>query len=258
MIAPFGSEMDQDKVDLAIGVVEDNYSGLPETTCHHRACCCKAGCPNMYFSEYMNMRIKYLNDMQKTDRLDLLMKCIEYYLIPQFSEVGGKRVPNPKPCVHLGKDNMCKVYDARPLKCRTYGLVPDDMHNRILDTVSKESGVPKADVPLCIQCPFVQVKKEYEDDFPDGKIPEKMIADIESKIMKADIDAGIPKEIQSQGYGFLTFHDWHVICELGESWLPTLTGIRQDKDSQWKKKFLSDLRSALSEGEEQDVRDMDS
>lgn len=229
------------------------YDALPETTCDHRACCCNAGCPNMYYSEYLDIKVNYVDKMGKEERLQLLLDCIWYYLLEQHEEVDGKMVAVKKPCLHLDDEKgWCKVYDARPLKCRTYGLVPPDMHRKVVDQVAEESGVEKGDVPLCIQCPFVKIKPEYKDRFPDGVVPEETIRWAEEALMAADRDLGISKEIQKQGYGFLTWHDWHIMSEIGEGWMATLTVFRKEKDREWKEKFLEDMKMAFeASGSEQ-------
>jgi len=173
------------------------------------------------------------------------MKCVRYYLLGQHEEVDGKKVPISKPCVHLADDNMCTVYEARPLKCRTYGLVPAGMHRRVVEEVSKESGVSKSEIPLCIQCPFVKVKPEFEEKFPDGVVPEEMIAKIESHLRGVDRELGIPAKMQKEGYGFLTFHDWHIMSVLGEGWMAQMTPIREEKSKAWKEAFLGDLKEAF-------------
>lgn len=241
---PFGIGPSEDKVASAISEARACHEELPETTCKQRACCCKAGCPNMYYSEYLNMRTN-LDAMAPDESVDLLVKCVRQYLVGQTVEKDGKKSINQKPCVFLGRDNNCQVYAVRPMKCRTYGLVPARLHDEAVDQVSKEMGVPKNEVPLCVQCPFVKVKPEHSHKFPDGKIPEDMIRGIEQRLRNADNSLGITKGIQNMGHSYLTFHDWHLMSELGEEWMATLTPIRQTKSEEWKDKFVQDLREAL-------------
>ena len=33
-------------------------------------------------------------------------------------------------CIFLGKDNGCKVYEARPVQCRTYPFWPEVVNSR--------------------------------------------------------------------------------------------------------------------------------
>lgn len=242
---PHGIKPTEKQVNDAIKWTKRAYKGLPQTTCGHRACCCKAGCPNMYYAEYLNIRAQYLDSMGHEQRLELLMACIRYYLMGQYEDGPDGRVPVQKPCVHLGDDNMCTVYEARPLKCRTYGLVPPDMHRRIVGEVSEESGLPKHEIPLCIQCPFVKIKPEFREKFPDGCVPEDMIAKIESHLRGIDRELGIPAKIQEEGYGFLTFHDWHLMSVLGDGWMARLSPLREEKDKEWKEAFVGDLKEAF-------------
>ena len=240
---PFGIRPTDAEVIRATKKAASYYAELPETTCGHRACCCKAGCPNMYYSEYLNIRDAYVDKMSKDERFELLMGCIWYYLFNQYED--GQ--PVAKPCLHLSKDNMCQVYSARPLKCRTYGLVPADMHREIVEAVAKENKMDPGEIPLCIQCPFVKVKPEYAEKFPDNRIPEETIRRIEAALSKTDRDIGISKKIQEEGYGFLTFHDWHLMCELGETWMSNLTPLRQKLSKVAKEQFFQDLKKAFKE-----------
>lgn len=248
---PFGiNPSDEDVVRVAREALA-SYSSLPETTCSHRACCCKAGCPNMYYSEYLSIRCNFIDDMGQDERLGLLLGCIRYYLFDQYEkDENGQKVPFPKPCLHLSDDNKCKVYGARPLKCRTYGLVPPSMHRRIVAQVASENKMDPADVPLCIQCPFVKVKDEYKTDFPDGYVGEDLIAEAEMALSQADRSLGISRKIQDEGFGFLTFHDWHIMSELGEGWMADLTPLRQKLTKDEKEKFVEDLKTAFKKSAE--------
>lgn len=251
-MTPYGINPSRKDLREAKDLATLAYGDLPETTCKHRACCCKAGCPNMYFSEYMNIRDNHISKMNKEDRLDLLVQCVRYYLMPQYEEAEGKKTAVPKPCLLLDGE-MCSVYQHRPLKCRTYGLVPADMHRKVVAAVAKENGIPAEDIPLCVQCPFVKVAESSRDKFPDGVIPEEMIASIEDRISRADRGLGISKKLQEMGYGFLAFHDWHIMCELGETWMANLTPMRLHKDKEWKEKFIEDLKVALRTSNENEA-----
>lgn len=200
----------------------------------------------MYCTEYMALRKAYVDDLDKGSKQDLILKCVWYYILGQFDTKDGKPHSIEKPCPLLGDSGDCSAYDARPLKCRTYGLIPPEMHQRIVDQVSKESGVPKDLIPLSVQCPYVKISEEDKDRFPNGTIPEEVIAEIEAQIKKNDNSIGISKGIQKMEMGFLAFHDWHMMCELGEDWMSKITPVRQHVSLEWKKNFMTDLRSAMS------------
>lgn len=221
----------------AIRLVEDAYTKLPETTCQHRTCCCRAGCPNMYFCEFINIYSGAVAEMPTEKRLDLTVECVRRYLTPQTPG-------QDKPCVHLDGE-MCSVYKFRPLKCRLYGLIPDSLYEWIVGEVSKEGGVPKEKLPLCEQCPHVRVKADYVSAFPDGKVPEAMIKFLETRLRENDVALGLPIERQEKGHGFLTYHDWHVMFELGEGWMESLTKLRISLPDEKKEHFIAAMKEGL-------------
>lgn len=234
----YGMDPTPDQVAKAVERVEKSYEGLPETTCAHRACCCESGCPNMYYAEFLNIYTGHVVALPAELRLDLTVECIRRYLTKQGPGV-------KKPCVFLGKDKMCAVYPYRPLKCRLYGLIPDRLYDWIVDEVSKDTGVQKEEIPLCHQCPFVKVKPEFAAAFPDGKVPEKMIQALEGKLRHNDIVMGMPPEKQKAGMGFLTYHDWHIMLELGEGMMEVLTPLRLNLAEEKKEQFISALKEQL-------------
>lgn len=242
MIYPFGTRPKPKDLLAAINSTKAIQEEVPPTECKHRGCCCRAGCPNMYLTEYMAMREEHIDKLPKEDRLELLIGCIRYYLTRQYEEnEGGKRVAQ-KPCLLLDENNDCTAYAARPLKCRLYGLIPTKMYRRVVEEVSKESGIRKSEIPLCVQCPYVEAGKGSTE------ITEDFIAGLEERIRKNDNSIGVSKAMHQLGYAFLTLHDWHIMCELGEDWMSKLSPIREQKSKEWKESFLQDLRKALDTG----------
>jgi len=233
-------DMDPTPTELKKGIekARATYVGLPETVCDHRALCCQAGCPNLYYSEYLSLREGFIEKMTTDQRLELTAECVKRYLMNQ-------RVEKLKPCVFLGEKNMCTVYDCRPLKCRTYGLIPDALYKWVVKSVAHEMQVPEFTVPLCWQCDRVKVKPEFAEKFPNGCVPEDMLRDLEKRLRDVDLKLGLPKDVQDAGHGFLTFHDWHVMFELGESWMVKLTKLRIKLSDEEKEQFVSSLKDAL-------------
>jgi Fe-S-cluster containining protein len=235
----FGINPSDGEVGAAIGAARASYGPLPETTCDHRAICCRAGCPNMYYAEFLSIHDGHVLGLTEEQRLDLTIECVKRYLQTQ-------KVENPKPCVFLGEGNMCKTYQYRPLKCRLYGLIPADLYERNVDDLSAEMGVPKEGIPLCQQCDRVRVKPEFKDRFPDGKVPSDEIKALEAALRSNDRRLGVPKKVQDAGFGYLTYHDWHVMFELGEEWMARLTALRTTLGDAEKEHFVSALKDALA------------
>jgi len=61
-----------------------------------------------------------------------------------------------------------------------------------------------------------------------------------------DIRLGLPKTLQDKGFGFLAYHDWHLMFELGESWMEGLTKLRLKLPEDKKEQFLDALKKALA------------
>lgn len=235
---PYKMVLSDKAIGAAIASVDAVYDPLPQTTCDHRALCCKAGCPNMYFAEFLSIRRKYVDKMDKLSRMELTLNCIRQYLQPQD-------VAKPKPCVFLGDKNMCGVYEARPLKCRLYGLWPKDAYDQRVDAVAKDMSVPKESISLCMQCDRVKIKPEYKDKFPNGVVPIEMIKNMEMFLRANDLQLGVPQKIQDEGYGYLTYHDWHIMFELGETYMSDLTMIRSKFNDAEKEQLIVMLKENL-------------
>jgi len=215
------------EIKLAITKVIDVQGKVPATTCSHRNECCKAGCPNMYYSEYLRMS-SAVKDMPRERRSAIMLDCLRRYLTPQV-------VDKPKPCLFLKEDGNCEVYSSRPLKCRLYGLIPKDLYRRNVLSVARDMGVEKERVPLCVQC----------DQVKGNVVPEGKIVEMEKALRQSDLLMGMPKKIQDDGFGFLTFHDWYLISELGTEWLEGLSKIRTELNEEQKEQFLAALKSEL-------------
>jgi Fe-S-cluster containining protein len=232
---PYGMNPNTSTIADSIREVRAAYTELPETTCDHRCICCKAGCPNMYYAEYLSIREGVVDRMIRPRRLEITMACVRNYIIGNQAS---------RPCVFL-KGDKCSIYKYRHLKCRMYGLISPSVYRKTVARVAFELNKPADDVPLCVQCDKVKIKDEYKDRFPDGFIPEDMMIDLESRFRSIDLRLGMPKDIQKQGYGFLTYHDWHLIQEMGESWMESMTEIRLKLSIEKKEQFLDALKQAL-------------
>jgi Fe-S-cluster containining protein len=193
----------------------------------------------MYYAEFLSIYEGHVQALPPQARLDLTIECVRRYLQKQDVE-------RPKPCVFLGESNMCGVYPFRPLKCRLYGLIPSDLYDKNVSDLSSESGVPRERIPLCQQCDRVKIKPEFYDRFPEGKITTEEMKRLESSLRANDRVAGVPKAVQDKGFGYLTYHDWHIMFELGEEWMERLTPLRTKLGDEEKEHFLASLKSALA------------
>jgi Fe-S-cluster containining protein len=236
---PFRTKLRDSKKRRAIGVVREQMERLPRTTCEGRIQCCNTGCPNMTYSEYLSMREAFIDGMGKQGRLDLIIKCVRRYITKQDPLL-------PRPCVLLTEHGTCSVYESRPFRCRTYGLISSKMYERMARAAANDAGVPVGKMPLCHQCPKVKVKPEDADSFPDGRIPDDLMEEMEAILQDNDLNLGIPLVVQKQGMAYLTIHDWHLMTELGEAWMGNLSAIRLSDSTMAKEQFVAALKDAVA------------
>ena len=145
-----------------------------------------------------------------------MQTCIDYFFKVQFEKYGIETLV--KPCVFLNKiDNLCKIYENRPVSCRMYGLWPkEEYESRVarFEKAYSKFGLTKEDLPLHKQCDKVvrtDVSKELTKE-----IIEKMYADLN----KLDLKVGQFTELQVEGgENKRTFHDWLLAMVFGERWL---------------------------------------
>ena len=233
----------------AIEKVEQLVADLPETTCAHRGICCRAGCPNMTLGEYLWISRDYVEKLDRNERLSLILTCVSLYL--------DKQDPRRwRPCPLLTEDMKCKAYLARPFRCRTYGLIPEELYRRMANEVEKETGIPSTFTPLCIQCKLVKMKPEFLEKYPGGKITEGKIVEIERSLRENDKELGVSEQTQKEGFSYLTFHDWHLLFCLGGAMMSHLSKIRIEGDKAAKESFMKLLKEQIVgiEKEETDGR----
>jgi len=231
-------KMKPSEADLKIALYKaDSVQGkVPSTTCSNRGECCRAGCPNMYYCEYVRMA-EHVAELPLERRAVIIEESLRRYLKPQV-------VDDPKPCLFLSETiidgvitgSRCDVYEVRPLKCRLYGLIPEEMYKRNVASVAREMEVEKERVPLCVQCDQVRGRVMAESE----------IAAMEKDLRQADLVLGMPKSVQDDGFGFLTFHDWHLMTQLGEEWLEGLSALRLRCSDDEKEQFVAALKAELA------------
>jgi len=68
---------------------------------------------------------------------------------------------------------------------------------------------------------------------------------MESRIKELDRNVGVSTTIQRDGYGFLTYHDWHLMFEFGDQMMADFTQLRLRWSDEQKEKFINDMKGVL-------------
>ena len=100
-----------------------------EIDCLNCGNCCKTT-PPLLINEDINRISKHLNLSTKT--------FIEKYVV---KDEDSDLVFNQTPCVFLGSDNYCSIYEARPNACREYPHTNRKKMNQILDLTVKNAEI---------------------------------------------------------------------------------------------------------------------
>ena len=190
-----------------------------ETTCCHTCECCKVAMPQINYSEFVQIATTIWKEQSHAEILDIICKSLEYFFRYEYDKWGMDALV--KPCMFLGEDNMCTVYENRPLGCRMYGLWPEEMYNERVGKFAKayeEHGLKREELPLHKQCPLVKRTN------PEVELNEEVIEGLYTQLNELDKTTGEFSEVQvRQKENYRTFHDWLLLKILGEDWLSQLT-----------------------------------
>jgi Fe-S-cluster containining protein len=179
-----------------------------ETVCCRQCTCCRVACPQMKYSEAVNIIDTIWSTWSKADKKNLLVKCVEYYFSDSLI----------KPCLLLAGDD-CRIYKNRPLNCRLFGLWPSEMWNRRVEMFSKSTELPVEKLPLNTQCPNVKRK----GDLP--QLTEEQIMRVFKTLDSLDMTMGIKRTQVDVSWNYRTLHDWILLKFWGEDTLVKWTNI---------------------------------
>lgn len=224
------------------------------TTCCRQCSCCKVACPQMKYSEALQIVNRIWNEWSKEEKKSLLTTCIRYFFDRSLI----------KPCPMLS-GSVCRVYDNRPLNCRLYGLWPADVWEKRVNGLAERLDLPRESIPLNTQCQFVELKKECEQCDGVGRkywasdnenIPDEKLCDAcgglgvtkrepltEKQIqLMFDVLDDLDKQILLSGnktkqsvrkvdkmiagnWNYRTIHDWVLFFFWGEEKLAQMTDV---------------------------------
>ena len=206
------------------------------TSCCRQCGCCRVACPQMKYSEAVNILTKIWAEWSKADKKEFLMTCIRYFFSRSLV----------KPCPLL-KGNECRVYEDRPLNCRIYGLWPTEMWDRRVEALAAKLDLPKEQIPLNTQCAFVKRKNglPLTEEEVEGLFLSLDELDV---VLLAESDATRYEEWQGKvdmNWNYRAVHDWALLHFFGEEWLMNLTSIAMSGSAESIEKLIQDIEKVV-------------
>lgn len=177
--------------------LNDIYNTLPKGKCTGCGNCCMESV-GINLIEFLNI-FNYLKDKEEL-RKKSLERIIDYYFM-EFME--------KKCCPFRDENNMCEIYEVRPLNCRLFGHWKKDDYNKNLSDVTEKNrqykNIMKGKYGFDISDEVVNYKIKYCEDFiPDnGYLSKSERLNFADNIMVLDsklfIDGVIDIEFRDRG-----------------------------------------------------------
>jgi hypothetical protein len=221
------------------------YKHMPETTgCEkckevngdNAEWCCRLVSPSMYYVEFLNIWLDVQN-WNKEKRLAIILRAIKNYLSNNDS----------KGCIFFQEKCLC--YSKRPLQCRNYGVMPNEVWDKRVEYVKKLFDWEKMSDNFkkkLIQCPLVTCTNGHKNI---TSIEEQKWFDHTRQCEK---ELGIPTSTINEHDGakgcYRTFHD-HIMLEFfDDAALNHLTRVKMQMPSEEDiQKFSEVLLEKISE-----------
>lgn len=183
--------------------------------------CCQVAMPQINYSEFVQIATTMWDSADNDSKIRFLITSWEYFFRSEFEKWGISTLI--KPCMFLGEDGLCTIYDNRPLSCRMFGLWPDDVYEervKRFEASYAEYGLSREDIPLSKQCGEVKRKNV------DLELTEEIIDRLYAKLDNLDKSVGDFTELQiEQKENYRTFHDWLLLKVFGDDWLSDMTAF---------------------------------
>lgn len=137
--------------------LNDVYNTLPKGKCTGCGNCCMESV-GINLIEFLNI-FNYLKDKEEL-RKKSLERIIDYYFM-EFME--------KKCCPFRDENNMCEIYEVRPLNCRLFGHWKKEDYNKNLSDVTEKNrqykNIIKGKYGFDISDEVVNYKIKYCEDF---------------------------------------------------------------------------------------------
>ena len=206
------------------------------STCCRQCGCCRVACPQMKYSEAVNIITEIWDTWSKEDKKQLLKTCIRYFFSRSLV----------KPCPMLDGDT-CRVYENRPENCRLYGLWPKEMWERRVESIAKKLDLPKEQIPLNQQCQFV--KRTNGKPLTESEI-EGAFASLD-ELDVTILSEGDPSRKQEwagrveRGWNYRSIHDFILLRFFGEEWLMNLTSVAMSINVETIEKVVQEIEKSI-------------
>jgi Fe-S-cluster containining protein len=183
-----------------------------QTSCCRQCACCLVACPQMNYSEAVNILDHIWQTWSKEKKKNLIVKSIKYFF--------SNSVLKACPMLGKGKDGTygCQVYDKRPLNCRMYGLWPADQYEKRVGDFMRATGLERNEIPLNKQCG--QVKRVDSSE----QLTSELIDSLYDRLDALDKNMG---SFSDEDFKFKankrTIHDWVLAKFFGEQKLELMS-----------------------------------
>jgi len=210
------------------------------TSCCRQCTCCYTACPQMNYSEAVQILDTIWNEWSQVQKRELLATSVKYF----FSNSVIKRCPMLTK-MFSGTEVVtgCAIYDIRPLNCRMYGQWPADAYNARVDGFMSATGVEKEAIPLNEQCPHVR-------RISDDPLTVEMIEEMYTTLDNVDQRIGDFNDEQvERKHNKRAIHDWVLAKFWGEEKLAMMTDFFLAATEEEVEDFVKQFEVAVQEVE---------
>lgn len=186
------------------------------TSCLRQCGCCRVACPQMNYSEAVNIIDYIWSNCSHEKKKDIILTCVKHFFSKSLI----------KPCPILD-DKTCVAYNQRPLNCKLYGLWPTEDYEKRVERLSNILKIDKSQIPLNTQCQYV---KRNNGQALSGKDIEEMFTQLDKVDLQilCNNDPSKREEWEhkiEKKWNYRTIHDWILLLFFGEDWLVHLTSF---------------------------------
>lgn len=185
---------------ISLGIL---YESMPETEGCEKcreingdnfAWCCSSQSPSLYYIEFLKIW-EIVQNWSKPNKAELVVRVIKNYLDNSVN----------KGCVFF--NNKCLCYEARPLICRFYGIIPSESWSERWKKLEERDGEKFEAHPQCDLVKTVSGKPITPED--ENKWFEHS--------RKCEQRIGVPLSViamhDNPGGSYRSFHD-HILLEM--------------------------------------------